>query len=468
MQSNAVDKDTARAFRPKTLLLLFLQSPCISQSLPRPSIGQAVCGYRVFVTRSLDNVAVRSPLCSMPQKVAITGVGQTRTRLKRKDVNFTELMGEAVQLALQDAELTPDDIDLVLWGSGPEMFEGVGEPELWGVDQTLGVFKPHYRIQTGGTVGASTTIAGWYMAASGLYDNVLVVSGDKLGESSVQKGLSLVYSPTMGRDFAAGAPSAVANQTRIYMNRFPGALKEEHLARIGTLMRKNALNNPNAQLKLPQITEELMLNMSWLSTPFRLLDSCPTSDAACAMVLQSEKKADKVDRPKAWIQACSTISDGVNYINRDWSDPVALRKASENCYKAVGITNPIDELDVVEIYDAFTSQHVFWYEGLKLAEPGHGPELIENRTTAMNGKLPVNPSGGVLSNNSIGASAMIRQAEVALQLMGRAGDRQVADAEVGLAQGWGGAIQFHTVMIMSREKEIQESFRKRNARKAKG
>ena len=79
----------------------------------------------------------------------------------------------------------------------------------------------------------------------------------------------------------------------------------------------------------------------------------------------------------------------------------------------------------------------------------------------MDGKLPVNPSGGVLSNNSIGGSAMIRQAEIALQLMGRAGDRQVKNAEIGLAHGWGGAIQFHTVMIMSKEKDIQDSFRKR-------
>lgn len=402
----------------------------------------------------------------MPSKVAITGIGQTRTRLKRKDVNFPEMMGEAAQLALADAELTPDDVDLVLFGSGPEMFEGVGEPDLWGADNTFGVYKPHYRIQTGGTVGASTTIAGWYMAASGLFDTILVVAGNKLGESSVQKGLSLVYSPTMGRDFAAGAPSAVANQTRIYMNKYPVA-KEEHFARIGTMMRKNALNNPNAQLKLPQITEELMLNMSWLSTPFRLLDSCPTSDAACAMVLQSEKLADKIERPKAWIQACSAVSDGVNYINRDWSEPVALKKAAENCYKAVGITRPIEELDVAEIYDAFTSQHLIWYEGLGFCEPGRaGPDLIETRATGMNGKLPVNPSGGVLSNNGIGASAMIRQAEVALQLMGRAGDRQVPGVEVGLAQGWGGAIQFHTVMILSKEKDIQESFKKSKARKS--
>ncbi len=393
-------------------------------------------------------------------KSAIVGVGQTITKLKRRDVNFPELMGEACQLALRDAELTFDDIDCVMYGSGPEFFEGTAEPEMWAADFTLGVMKPHYRIQTGGTVGASTGIAGWYMAASGLFDTVLVVSGNKLGESSVQKCLSMVYSPTMGRDFAAGAPSAVANQTRIYMQKYP-AVKEEHLAKIGTMMRKNALNNPSAALKLPQVSEEMLLNMAWLSTPFRLLDSCPTSDAACAMIIQNERKADQNDRPKAWIQAVSTIADGVNYPDRDWSDPVALRLAARSVYEQAGIKSPLDELDVVEIYDAFTSQHLIWLDGLGLCPPGESYRLYEEGTVAMDGKLPVNPSGGVLSNNSIGASAMLRQAEVALQLMGRAGDRQVPDAEIGLAHGWGGAIQFHTVMLLSREKEIRDSLAKK-------
>ncbi len=401
----------------------------------------------------------------MALKVAITGVGMTRTKLKRRDVNFPELMGEACQLALQDAELSFDDIDCVVYGSGPEFFEGTGEPEMWASDFTLGPLKPHFRIQTGGTVGASTTIAGWYLAASGMFDTVLVVSGNKLGESSVQKGLSMVYSPTMGRDFAAGAPSAVANQARMHMHNCP-ELKEEHFAKIGTLMRKNALNNPYAQLKLPQITEDMMLNMAWLSTPFRLLDSCPTSDQTCAMILQNERKADGVERPKAWVQAVSTIADGVNYPDRDWSDPIALHKAAETAYAAVGIDKPLDQLDVIEIYDAFTSQHPLWYEGLKLCDRGRaGPDLIDTGVNTMDGKLPVNPSGGVLSNNSIGASAMLRQAEIALQLMGRAGDRQVAHAEVGLAHGWGGAIQFHTVMIMSGEKDIKDSFKKQADRK---
>lgn len=388
------------------------------------------------------------------RKAAITGIGQTMTKLKRKDVNFPELMNEAVQLALKDADLEPDDIDCVVFGSAPEFFEGVNEPENWACDFTLGVMKPHYRVHTGGTVGGSVGIAGYYQVASGMYDTVLVVSGDKLSETAVQKGLSLVYSPTVGRDFAAGAPSAVANQTRIYMHKFP-EVTEKHLAKVGTRMRKNALNNPFAALKLPQISEEMMLNLAWLSTPFRLLDSCPTSDAACAMIIQSEDIADKLERPVAWIQEVSTMAEGVNYVERDWSDPIALKEAARNVYSRSGITDPLEQLDVVEMYDAFTNQEMIWSEGLGLAGRGEAYKLVEEGTTAMDGQLPINPSGGVLSNNSIGASAMIRQAEVAMQLMGRAGARQVEDAKIGLAHGWGGALQFHVLMLMSAEKEMK-------------
>jgi len=390
----------------------------------------------------------------MAQKVAITGIGQTKTKFKRRDVNFPELMGEAVEQALKDAELEADDIDCVIVGSSPEFFEGMNEPENWCSDFTLGVLKPHYRIHTGGTVGGSVGIAGYYQVRSGLYNNVLVVSGDKLSETSVQMGLSLVYSPTMGRDFAAGAPSAVANQTRIYMDNFPD-INERHLAKIGTRMRKNALNNPYAALKLPQISEEMMLNMNWLSTPFRLLDSCPTSDAACAMVLQSEENAEKHDKPVAWIQAVSTIAEGVNYMDRDWSHPIALYEAARRIYKESGITDPLEQLDVIELYDAFTNQEMIWSEGLGLTARGKGHTLVDQKTSSMGGKLPINPSGGVLSNNSIGASAMLRQAEVALQIMNRAGDRQVPGVEVGLAHGWGGAIQFHVLMLLSSHKDLK-------------
>jgi acetyl-CoA C-acetyltransferase len=386
----------------------------------------------------------------MKAETAIIGTGQTRTRLKRKDVCYPELLGEACRLALLDAGLPASAIDAVVVGSGPEFFEGVADPELWAAGWTLpGV--PVFRVATGGTVGAAATMVAEVLCRSG-YDTVIAVAGDKLSESAVQYGLSLVYSPLLGRDFAAGAPSAVANQASMYMKRYPDA-DGHHLARIGVKMRENAMNNPYAQLRLPGLTEEAALRMDWLSTPLRLLDSCPTSDAACALIVQRAGLAERRRLPVVYIQAMAAVSDGMNHVDRDWTWPEALRRASQLCYDRAGIDTP--EIDIMEIYDAFSSQHMIWYEGLGLCGHGEGWLAVERHPGLVSG-IPVNPSGGVLSNSSVGASSMIRQAEIALQLTGRAGDRQIPDVRIGLAHGWGGAIQFHSISILSKERSIDD------------
>lgn len=387
----------------------------------------------------------------MKAETAIIGTGQTRTRLKRKDVCYPELLGEACRLAMLDAGLPASAIDAVVVSSGPEFFEGVADPELWAAGWTLtGV--PVFRVATGGTVGAAATMVADVLCRSG-YDTVIAVAGDKLSESAVQYGLSLVYSPLLGRDFAAGAPSAVANQASMYMKRYPDS-DGHHLARIAVKMRENAMNNPYAQLRLPGLTEETALRMDWLSTPLRLLDSCPASDAACAMILQRADLAERRRLPVAYIQAMAAVSDGMNHVDRDWTWPEALRRASQLCYDRAGTGTP--EIDIMEIYDAFSSQHMIWYEGLGLCGRGEGWQAVERHPGLVNG-IPVNPSGGVLSNSSVGASSMIRQAEIALQLTGRAGDRQIPDVRIGLAHGWGGAIQFHSISILSKERSIDDA-----------
>ncbi len=386
-------------------------------------------------------------------KAAIIGTGQTKTKLKRKDVILPELMRESIDVALRDADMEIQEVDAILVGNSPDMLDGINHPEHWCTDMIGGKNLPVIRVHTGGTVGASVGIMGHYTVASGIFDTVIVVSGNKLSETPVQRGLTYVYHPTWGRDYAAGAISIVAGQARLYMDRYPH-ITERVLAEVGVLARKNALNNPYATLKLPTVNVEMLLNMAYLSTPLRLLDSCPISDGACAMVIENGHKAKKRSVPKSWIQAVSTIADGSNYPQRDWIKPLALEKAASTVYKKVGITNPIEQLDVVELYDAFTVQVLLWTEGMGIAEYGQAYKYIEDGTFSLKGKCPINPSGGVLSSNSIGASAMVRQVEIALQITRKAGDRQVEKADVGLAHGWGGAIQFHVNMIQSKHEDL--------------
>ncbi len=142
----------------------------------------------------------------MTRAAAVVGTGQTKYTSRREDVNVAELTREAASRAVEDAGITPRDIDAIVIGSGPEIFEGVNCPEYW-IGPALGVVgKPVMRIQTGGTAGASATIAAFYHVASGLFDVVLAVSYDKLSDGIAQYGLSTCYDPLWDRDFAAEAP----------------------------------------------------------------------------------------------------------------------------------------------------------------------------------------------------------------------------------------------------------------------
>jgi acetyl-CoA C-acetyltransferase len=384
------------------------------------------------------------------RRVAIVGTGQTLCKERREDVSFPGLIYEAASRALEDAGITIKEVDAVVFGSAPEYFEGVNHPEKWCSEAAGAFLKPQMRIHTGGTVGASTGIAAFYYIASGMFDVVLAVSGSKLSESPVQLGLSTVYDPILGRQFACGAPSAVAIQSRQYMHKY--GITEEQAALVAVKNRKNALLNPYAQLKIPDISVEMVMKSPVLSSPIKLLDSCPASDGACAMVLACEEKAEKLAPRPAWIKAVASYNEGVNYPDRNWADPIGLIEAAKKVYAEAGITDPPRQLDVVELYEAFSFQELLWTEGLFLCERGQGGALVESGQTQMGGSIPVNPSGGVLSNNPIGATAMIRQAEAAMQVMGRAGAHQIEGARLALAHGWGGGIQFHTLMLLSAQK----------------
>lgn len=381
----------------------------------------------------------------MAQKVAVVGVGMTENR-SHWDISLPALYRLAVKRAFEDCSLNNEAIDAVVFGHSPEYFEGINHPESW-CGEAVGVLnKPLVRIHTGGTVGASAAIGAYHLVASGKFDVVMAASGNKLNEtSSAQIGLSTVYDPIMQRQFAAGAPSAVAVQASKYYDQY--GYNADHGLMVAVKNRRNALNNPYAQLKLPDYTLEGARNTPMLCYPLRLADMCPTSDAACVLIFASEKMAERITPKPAWVLSAASVNEGINYVDRDWSKPIGLRKAAELAYERAGITDPRRELDVIELYDAFSVQELIWYEGLKLCDWGEGGRLMESGATEVTGDIPVNPSGGVLCANSIGASAMMRVAEAALQVMGRAGDRQIDGVKKSLAHGWGGGIQFHTIMI---------------------
>src|SRR5262249_1868809 len=121
-------------------------------------------------------------------------------------------------------------------------------------------------------------------------------------------------------------------------------------------------------------------------------------------------------------------------------------------WKAAGITSPIDEIDAAEIYVPFSWFEPMWLENLGFAPEGEGWKLTEAGETKIGGRLPVNPSGGVLSSNPIGASGLIRFAEAAIQVMGKGGDHQVPDARKALGHAYGGGSQYYSMWVVGADK----------------
>jgi acetyl-CoA C-acetyltransferase len=369
---------------------------------------------------------------------------------RREDVNVPEMAREAAFRALDDAGLTPRDVDAFIIGSAPEIFEGVNYPENW-IAPALGASgKPVMRIHTGGTVGASTTIAGYYHVACGMFDVVLAVAYQKLSDGVAQYGLSACYDPLWDRDFACGAPGLAGLQARQYLARHAPGVSEEHAAMVAVKNRGNALLNPYAQLQLEITVDDVMASPP-VAEPLKLLDCCPTSDGAAAVVIAEDRRARKLTSRPAWFAGVGTCSESPYVPHVDMAYPESCVRAAQQAYQMAWIYEPLKELDMAEVYEAFSFQELIWTEALGFCRPGEGGKLVESGKTALDGEFPVNPSGGVLSSNPIGASAMIRQVEAAMQVMGKAGEHQVPGVKKALAHSWGGAIQFSTVTIFSDE-----------------
>ena len=169
----------------------------------------------------------------MPRPVAIIGVGLTRCSSWRRDVLYPELVYEATSAALQDAGVTPKDVEAVVYGS-MDPFDGVNAPEKWNVDACAAagmLGKPYMKISTGGTTGGSTALAAYYHVASGLYDVVLAVASQRVGESlEAQLVLNTAVDPVYERGFGVGAITIGAIQACSHMHLY--GTTEEDLARI--------------------------------------------------------------------------------------------------------------------------------------------------------------------------------------------------------------------------------------------
>ena len=188
-----------------------------------------------------------------------------------------------------------------------------------------------------------------------------------------------------------------------------------------------------------------------LCWPIKLLDVPPISDGACAVILATEEAAKKTSNP-AWIRGMAYYSEAENVAHRSMIQSEPLTIAAERVYQQAGITNPRRQCDVVEVQEPYTCFELSYYEGLGLCQPGGAADLVASGATEIDGDIPVNPSGGCMGANPIGATALIRLAEVAQQVRGRAGAHQIPGAKVGLTQAGGGWANLRGVAVVSSTK----------------
>ncbi|MDJ0853095.1 MAG: thiolase domain-containing protein, partial [Myxococcota bacterium] len=294
----------------------------------------------------------------MAERCAVIGVGQTKHDAKRIDVSQVGLVREAAQRALEDAGMTWSDIDAVVIGKAPDLFEGVMMPELFLADALGGAGKPMLRVHTAGSVGGSTAIVAASLVEAGVHERVLTVAYEKQSESNAMWALSIKR--PFSQAIVAGAGGFFAPLIRSYMRR--SSAPEDTGIRVALKDRLNALKNPYAHLKFPDIDFDQISNSPMLWDPIRYLETCPSSDGACALVLSSENVAKQAPRPAAWVHATSMRTEPTMFAGRDQVNPQAGKDAAKDLYAKAGIENPREEIDCAEIYVPFSWFEPMWME----------------------------------------------------------------------------------------------------------
>lgn len=376
------------------------------------------------------------------ERAAIVGVGQTKYE-RGKTKNFAELVYEATRKALDDAGMELSDIDNVVTTTN-DFFDG-RTIACMAVAEAAGSYgRDATNVEGDGTLSA---FYGLMRTLSGVYQTTMVTTHCKVSEGSPRKIFNQAFDPVYDRLLGMDAISSCALQARAYMDRF--GITEEQCAKVSVKNHRNAKNNPYAHISLDHTVEDVMKS-PMLAEPIKRLDASPISDGACAIILADEEMAKKVAKKPVWIRGVAHCADAYRLGERDLACSQALEAAAKKAYRMAGISDPSREIDVAEVYDAFSYMELMWYEGLGFCGQGEGGRLIDSGVTQMGGRLPVNPSGGVLSAHSVQVAGLARIAEAVLQLRGEAGKRQVPGAKVAVAHGIGGiCAQTHCVWVLS-------------------
>ncbi len=385
--------------------------------------------------------------------VAVIGTGQTEFKHHHGDKTYVELAQTAAKLALDDAGLSPDDIDAVVFSMAPTEFMGVNDADRWAVEHVFGAGKPFMRVHTGGATGGSAFHAGYFHVASGLHRTVLVVGADRIAETpDAQHVLNLIWDPFYETDFALNTVTMTALAAQRYMHRY--GTTEQQYARVVVRARRNAMGNRYAHLK-GEIAVDDVMKSPRIAWPFKRFDICPRSSGAAAVVLSNLAVAREKSTRPAFVNGVSAVSHSVFMGDRmgfwsdtEFADQDGLWMAARECYRQAGIVDPAHEIQVAELYDPFSSFQFPILESVGFCGRGEAAAISDEGGWDLGGCIPINPSGGTLCTNPIGVTGLVRMIDGALQVMGKAGTNQVKGATNVLATATGGSTQFFVCSVL--------------------
>jgi acetyl-CoA C-acetyltransferase len=387
----------------------------------------------------------------MTRDVACIGYGMTIFRRRMLETG-KEMCWQAARMALDDAGLTLDDIDMVIFGSAPDAFDGIHMKGQNMVDGMGATRKPMARVYVGGGTGVFTAIAAWWHVASGMAERVLVVNEEKMSSClpHAQSVFAHIWDPILDRPIRPNLVWIFAMEMQRYMSRYK--IPHEDIAAVAVKNKRNAVAHPCAQLADAKITVDDVLNSEPMALPVRRLDISPPSDGAAALVFCADDVVRQHTDDPVFISGVGWNLDTTMWQSRDLVFPQYVARAAKMAYKMAGITHPRKQIQVAEPYDPFDYKECHHMEGLGLSPKGQAAREVAEGLHDRTSDLPTCPSGGLLGvGNPIAATLGIKVGELYLQLAGKAGKRQVKnDPNEGVTQAWGDLMQVGTVLTMRR------------------
>lgn len=388
----------------------------------------------------------------MGHRVGVLSVGMQKFESK-KAATIEEMVLDVMKSALDSAKLSLDDLGGVVFGSAVDGFTGTDGPELQ-ASRVLGSRGlPTFRVSTSGSTAISTPNLGYHWVASGQADIVMVVCFDQMSPSGrPQAVFNTVYDEMYVRPVGLNVPIQCAMEARLFLHKYGHT--EQQMAKVSVKNHRNALANPYAQLGLDLTTEQVLAS-PYIAWPVKRLDTSPTSDGARAIIFAREEIVRDAKPNPVWVRGVGQSGDSVWFMGRSNGNLGRLDyayDAARQAYEMAGIKKPADEINVAEIYDPFTYKEMQHCEAMGLCPEGGAGRMIDEGISERDGRLPVNPSGGLLGEgNPIGAG-MSRLCWLYLHLAGEAGDCQVANQpRLGVSCGWGGMYQYSAVMVLGRD-----------------